>query len=182
MKKVASIAESQPKGFIDKFKPAYRSLIRDVRKKVRMRFPSAHELVYLNYNFFVVGYSATERPSDAFISMAASAKGVGMCFTHGASFPDPKGILLGSGKQTRFIHLETAAMIEGPEVDALLFLAAARSKAPLAPQGAGSLVIRSVSAKQRPRQRSWTRMPLTNQRVWRSRRDISTLGGVRANH
>lgn len=153
MKTVSLDTEKQLSEFIGKFKPAHRSLILGVRKELRRRFPSAHELVYDNYNFFVIGYGATERPSDAFLSIAASANGVGICFIHGASLPDPKGILRGSGKQTRFIHLVTAAMLKRPEINALLLVAAARARAPLPPQGRGKLVIRSVSAKQRPRQR-----------------------------
>jgi hypothetical protein len=142
--------------FIGKFKPAHQSLIRGVRRELRRRFPTAHELIYDNYNFFVIGYCTTERPSDAFLSIAASANGVGICFIHGASFPDPKKVLSGSGKQTRFIHLETAAALKRPEVETLLHLAAARARVPLPPKDRGKLVIRSVSAKQRPRQRSET--------------------------
>jgi hypothetical protein len=153
MKTVSLNGEKRLGEFVGKFSPAHQSLIRGVRKDVRRRFPSAHELVYNNYNFFVIGYCTTERPSDAFISIVASANGVGICFIHGASLPDPKGVLLGSGKQTRFIHLDTAAMLKRPEVDALLLLAAARARTPLPPRGRGKLVIRSVSAKQRPRQR-----------------------------
>ena len=153
MRTVALDAEKQLSKFIGKFEPEHRSLILRVRRKLRTRFPSAHELVYDNYNFFVIGYCTTERPSDAFISIAASAKGVGICFIHGASFPDPKRILQGSGKQTRFIHLDTAATIERPEVNDLLSIAADRSKSPLPRQGRGKLVIRSMSAKQRPRRR-----------------------------
>jgi hypothetical protein len=41
---------------------------------VRKKLPTAHELVYDNYNFFVIGYSATERPSDAIVSIAAKAR------------------------------------------------------------------------------------------------------------
>src|ERR1035438_5994024 len=85
-------------GFIGKFDPKLQQLIRLVRGALRRRFPTANELVYDNYNFFVIGYCSTERPSHAIISMAASAKGVGLCFIHGASLPAPKKILLGSGK------------------------------------------------------------------------------------
>ena len=83
--------------------------------------------------------------------MAASANGVGLCFTHGASLPDPAKILLGSGKQTRFIRLESAEVLERPEVETLLALAADHAKTPLPSSGKGRLVIRSVSAIQRPR-------------------------------
>jgi len=53
------------RGFIDKFDPENRDLIRAVRKALRKRFSTAYELAYDNYNFFVLGYSPTERPSDA---------------------------------------------------------------------------------------------------------------------
>jgi len=58
-------AEKQLTGFVNKFEPKHRSLIRAVRKALRERFPTAYELAYDNYNFFVIGYSPTERPSDA---------------------------------------------------------------------------------------------------------------------
>jgi hypothetical protein len=154
MKSVPFDGEKRLSKFIGKFKPAHRTLIRGVRKELQRHFPSAHELVYDNYNFFVIGYCTTDRPSDAFLSIAASANGVGICFIHGASLPDPRGILQGSGKQTRFIHLETAATLKRPEVDALILIAAAQARVPLPSRGHGKLVIRSVSAKQRPRQRT----------------------------
>jgi len=78
---------------------------------------------------------------------------VGLCFIRGASLPDPKKILLGSGNQTRFIRLESAAVLQRPEVRALLEAAVARSKTPFPCTGRVKLVIRSVSAKQRPRRR-----------------------------
>jgi hypothetical protein len=100
-------AERQLKGFIAKFEPKHQTLIRAVRKELRKRFPTAYELVYDNYNFFVIGYGSTERPSDCIVSVAAAANGVGLCFIRGASLPDPHKLLLGSGKQTRFIRLQS---------------------------------------------------------------------------
>jgi hypothetical protein len=146
--------ENQLAGFIDKFEPEHQTLIRAVRKAMRKRFPTANELVYDNYNFFVIGYGPTERPSDCFISMAAAANGIGLCFTHGAKLPDPRGILLGSGKQTRFIRLDSAEILERPELSVLLKAAAAQPETSLPKTGRGKLIIRSVSAKQRPRRKS----------------------------
>src|SRR4051812_43926523 len=100
-------AEGQLRGFIAKFEPRHQRLIRSVRNVLRRRFPTAHELVYDNYNFFVIGYCATERPSDCIFSIAAASNGLGLCFTHGASLPDPKKILVGDGRQTRFLRLES---------------------------------------------------------------------------
>lgn len=145
--------ETQLEGFIAKFDETDQRLIRSVRKAVRKRFPTANELVYDNYNFFVIGYSPTERPSDAIVSIAARANGVGLCFIHGAKLPDPGKLLEGSGNQTRFIRLESAKVLSGPEVEALITVAIAQAKSPLPAAGRGKLIIRSISAKQRPRRK-----------------------------
>ena len=147
-------AEDQLRGFIAKFEPKHQRLIRAVRRVLRREFPTAHELVYDNYNFFVIGYSPTERPSDSIFSIAAASNGIGLCFIHGASLPDPKKLLMGGGKQTRFLRLESAAVLDRPEVKSLFSQAVAESKAPLPTKGRGKLIIRSVSAKQRPRRRN----------------------------
>lgn len=147
----SAAAEKRLKSFIEKFEPRHQRLIRDARKAVRSRFATAHELVYDNYNFFVIGYSSSEKPSDSIVSIAAGANGVGFCFIHRATLPDPKRVLLGSGNQTRFIRLESAADLSRPEIEALIAAAKANAKTPLPKTGRGKLVIRSVSAKQRPR-------------------------------
>jgi hypothetical protein len=144
---------AQLKAFIDKFDPKHRSLIRAARKLLRRRFPTAYELVYDNYNFFVIGYSPTERPSDAIVSLTAGASGVGLCFIHGAKLRDPNKLLRGSGKQTRFIRLPSADVLSEPEVEALLAATVALAKTPPRADGRGELIIRSVSSKQRPRRR-----------------------------
>jgi len=144
-------AETQLAGFIAKFDPRVAKMIQSVRRALRKRFPTANELVYDNYNFFVIGYSSSERPSDCIASLAANAKGVGLSFYYGATLPDPHKILQGSGNQNRFIRLEGAATLARPEVEALLSAAAAQGKVPLPKSGRGRLIIRSISAKQRPR-------------------------------
>ncbi len=146
-------AEAQLKGFIAKFEPKHQTLIRAVRKGLRKRFPTAYELAYDNYNFFVIGYGPTERPSDCILSMAAGANGVGLCFMRGATLPDPNGILLGSGNQTRFIRLEAVSVLARPEVEALVDAAVGLARTPMRASGRNVLIIRSVSAKQRPRRK-----------------------------
>jgi hypothetical protein len=111
----------------------------------------SYELAYDNYNFFVLGYGPTERPSDCIVSMAAGANGVGLCFIRGASLFDPHKILRGSGKQTRFIRIESMDVLARPEVEALIDAAAALAKTPMRKSGGVKLIVRSVSAKQRPR-------------------------------
>jgi hypothetical protein len=145
--------EKQLRGFIARFSPKDQKLIRAVRRAVRKLFPTATELVWDNYNFFVIGYSPTERPSDSIVSIAARANGVGLCFIHGADLPDPAKILLGSGRQTRFIRVESADALARSDVRALVAAATARARTPFPRVGRGRLIVRSVSAKQRPRRR-----------------------------
>ena len=146
-------AESQLRAFIEKFDLKDQRLIRAVRSAVRKRFPTANELVWDNYNFFVIGYSPTERPTDSIVSIAARANGVGLCFIQGASLPDPNKLLLGSGKQTRFIRVESASLLAHPDVEALLAAAIDQAKPALPATGRGRLIIRSVAQKQRPRRK-----------------------------
>jgi hypothetical protein len=144
-------AETELAGFIDKFSPEMAKFIRSVRAALRKRVPTANELVYDNYNFFVIGYSSTLRPSDSLIMLVADGHVVRLAFYYGSSLPDPSGILQGSGNQNRFIMLARARDLSKPAVEALIRAAIAHGKAPLPASGRGTLVIRSVSPKQRPR-------------------------------
>ncbi len=122
-------------------------LIRECRAAMRKRFPTANELAYDNYNFFVIGYGPTERPSDCVASLAANSKGVNLNFLHGSRLPDPHKILQGSGAQNRFVRLEGVRTLSKPEVRDLLAVAVAQSDPPFPRSGAGKLIIRSVSEK-----------------------------------
>jgi hypothetical protein len=143
--------EQQLKGFVAKFEPAMAKLIREYRSVMRKRFPTANELVYDNYNFFVIGYCTTERPSNCVVSLAINSKGVGLSFYHGATLPDPHHILQGSGSQNRFVRIEGAATFDRPEIRELLDSAEAQADPPFPKAGGGKLIIRSISEKQRPR-------------------------------
>jgi uncharacterized protein DUF1801 len=147
----AATPARQLAGFIAKFDAADQRRIRSVRSAMRKRLPTAHELVYDNYNFFVIGYGPTERPSDAVLSLAAKANGLALSFVYGATLPDPAKILLGSGTQNRFIRIESPQVLKRPEVEALIAAAVAQARVPFPEAGRGRLIIRSISAKQRPR-------------------------------
>src|SRR6202140_613219 len=117
--------------FIDKFDSKNAALIRSARNTLRKRLPAANELVYDNYNFFVIGYCSTERPSDCILSIAAAANGVGLSFYYGATLPDPHKLLPGSGSQNRFIRIESVATLTRPELVELIAAAIAQAKRPL---------------------------------------------------
>ena len=148
-----SEADRQLKTFIAKFEPDMQARIRAARAAVRKRLPTAYELVYDNYNFFVIGYGPTERPSDAIVSLACQASGVALCFLDGAKLPDPEKLLKGSGKKVRSIKLPSIEVLDQPEVQALIKAAVAAAPAEFPRTGTGKLIIRSVSAKQRPRRK-----------------------------
>lgn len=137
--------------FLAKFDPSMAKLIRACRAIMRKRLPAANELVYDNYNFLAIGYSTTERASDCIVSLASAANGVALSFYYGATLPDPDGILLGSGNQNRFVRVPRAATLKEPAVEALLKAAIAQAKSPLSETNRGKLIIKSISAKQRPR-------------------------------
>jgi hypothetical protein len=144
----------QLEGFIAKFDPAVAEFIQECRAEVGKLLPTAIELVYDNYNFLAIGYGTTERASDCIISIAAAANGVGLSFYYGSSLPDPERILLGSGKQNRFIRLPSVDPLRSPAVLALIQAAVELADPPLPATGGGYTVIKSISAKQRPRRRS----------------------------
>jgi hypothetical protein len=137
--------------FIDKFDPAIATLVRAARRVLRKRFPTAVELVYDNYNALAIGFGPSERTSDAFVSLAAFARGVSLYFLYGAALPDPEKRLHGGGNQGRFIRLESLDVLDDPYVVRLLQTAAEQEDAPLPKAGRGYAVVKSVSAKQRPR-------------------------------
>ena len=143
--------EKQLAGFIAKFTPEMAKRIRTARAKMRKRVPQALELVYDNYNFFVIGYGPNDKAGDAIFSIAAQAKGISLCFLQGAKLPDPKRVLRGSGNVVRSIRLEDDDTLDRPEVEALIAAALQRAKAPMPPEGKHQLIIKSISAKQRPR-------------------------------
>jgi hypothetical protein len=148
-------AAAQVAAFIAKFDKDVAKLTRSARSVLRKRFPTAIEQVYDNYNFLAIGYCASERTSDCIVSLAVSAKGVALSFYNGASLPDPEKVLLGSGKQNRFVRLETVKTLNEPAVKALIRSAIEQAKIAL-PSRRGNTIIKSISAKQRPRRAAST--------------------------
>jgi len=142
-------AEAQVRTLIAKFAPAHRRLIGAMRRWLRKRLPSAHEVVYEYRDFFVISYSPNEHGYEGVLAIRASADGVRLYFNRGKELPDPEKMLRGSGGQTRWIHLEGASTLARTEVARLIDEAIARNRVPFARADRGSVVIRSTSAKQR---------------------------------
>jgi len=133
-----------------KYPPAIAATGRAAVTKMQRILPGWTAMVYDNYNALVVGFSPTDRPSDAIYSLALYPRWVNLFFLQGAFLKDPHRILKGGGKWVRSVRLESAADLDRPEIRALI--AEARADAPpLKRPRRAALVIRSISAKQRPR-------------------------------
>jgi hypothetical protein len=107
--------------------------------------------VYDNYNALAIGWSPNGLTSEVIVSLAVYPTGVNLYFVHGKRLADPHGLLEGAGNQGRFIRLESARQLAEPAVRTLLDRASRLGKTPLPATGRRSIVIKSISAKQRPR-------------------------------
>ncbi|MBI1211095.1 MAG: hypothetical protein GC190_06495 [Alphaproteobacteria bacterium] len=150
------MAEPSPKkqldGFIAKFEPAIAARAKKVLAAMRKRLPGALELVYDNYNALAIGFAPTERASDVIFSIAVYPKWVSLFLFGGQKLKDPKKLLKGSGNTVRHIVLEDgAAMLENADVKALMDQCLKLADPPLYPKQRHRLIIKSISAKQRPR-------------------------------
>ena len=148
-------AEKQIAAFLDKYTPEMVAAATDSRARLQKMIPGGIEFVYDNYNALVFGYGPSERPSEAVLSLAIMPRWVTLCFLKGAKLPDPKGLLRGSGNIVRNIRLDEPAHLEDSDVLKLIRQAVANA-APSFPSGGGrqKTVIKSISAKQRPRRPS----------------------------
>jgi hypothetical protein len=146
-----SVTESQIAAFLGKYSPAVESQLREARIRLRARFPRGFELVYDNYNALVFGISPTERTSEAFLSVAGYPKWVTLFFLNGTDLHDPGGLLEGKGKQVRSIRLKHPEDINIREVEALIAQAVRPHASALLAAPTLTTIVKSVSAKQRPR-------------------------------
>ena len=146
-------AEAELRTLIAKFAPAHLRLIGAMRRWLRKRLPTAHEVVYEYRDCFVISYSPNEHGYEGVLVIRASADGVRLYFNRGKELPDAARLLQGSS-QTRFINVEGASTVARPEVARLIDEAIARNPVPFARAGRGSVVMSpSTSAKKRGRRR-----------------------------
>ena len=143
---------AQLDAFLDKFTPEVAAQARAALRKMRARLPGATELVYDNYNALAIGFSPTERTSEAIFSIALFPRWVSLFFLqHGTRLRDPEAYLEGSGKHVRHIKLKNPGMIDDPAIQELIAQALELSGKKIDAGQPRRLIIKSISAKQRPR-------------------------------
>lgn len=123
---------------------------------MRTRLPGALELVYDNYNALAIGFSPSESARQVIFSIAIYPRWLNLFFMNAVKtkLPDPAKLLQGKGTMVRHILLESPATLDKPAIKSLMKEALKRAEPPLDPKQPYRLIIKSISAKQRPRRPS----------------------------
>jgi hypothetical protein len=136
-------AEAELRRLVAKFAPARHRLITTMRRSLRKRLPTAHEVVYEYRDCFVISYSPNEHGYEGVLAIRGSADDVKLYFTQGKKLPDPEKLLRGSAN-ARWILVEGASTLVRPVVVRLMDETIARNRVPFAKTGRGPVVIRSA--------------------------------------
>ena len=144
-------AKAQLDGFIDKFTPEVAALTHALFERMKRRIPGAQILVYDNYNALAIGFGRSDKAGEAILSLAVMPRWVTLCFLWGKSLPDPHKLLRGEGSRVRHVRLYEAEAFDDPRIQALIAAALEQTEWPIDPGAEQRLVIKSISAKQRPR-------------------------------
>jgi hypothetical protein len=148
-------ARAQLEGFIDKYDRQVATLGRKAFALMRKRLPGALEVVYDNYNALAVGFANVDKVSKIPLSIALYPRWITLFFMHGAALPDPERRLEGKGSTVRSVRIETPKalmeMFADDYVDGLISAAVLHVGWMLDPKAKGRVIIKSISAKQRPR-------------------------------
>jgi hypothetical protein len=147
-------AEKQLASFIAKFTPEVAAQAALILQRIRKLYPTALELVYDNYNALAIGFGPTDRASEAIFSIAIFPKWVSLFFLQAKGLPDPEKMLKGSGSVAKHIVLSPPDLLYAPEVRDLMASAIEKAKVPFDLRGEHRLIIKSISANQRPRRPS----------------------------
>jgi hypothetical protein len=143
--------KQQLEKFLARYNPPVASMARRALTKMRKRLPGAVEIVYDNYNALAIGFGPSERTSEAVFSIALYPRYVSLFFLQGAKLHDPHKRLRGSGNVVRYIRLDELGVMDEPEVRSLMDQALGNAKVAMDPGQRRQMIIKSVSAKQRPR-------------------------------
>jgi len=146
--------ESELGAIIDRLDAKNQKLFRSLRAALRKQFPTANELGYDYGSHVVIAYSATDSAPGAILSIAGRADGVQLYFTGGPKIPDPKKLLLGSGKVVRFVWVESPKQLADPDVKSFIDASLKLAKVSFPSKGKGTLIIRPTTAAKRSAQKS----------------------------
>ena len=135
--------------FMDAYTPTVANIARGALARLRRQVPGAIELVGDRYTGLVIGFSPTERPADATLSIVLYPRWVNLFFLRGATLRDPRRLLEGTGTVVRHLTLHDPTLLDDRDVRALV--AQARAQARVGFPRWRRIVIKSISGKRRSR-------------------------------
>jgi len=108
IKKIIQMSKDQTGDLIKFLKPfdkEINELVFWLREFVWNLYPKSNELIYDNYNAVAFGWSPTDKVGHIFCSIAVgrTSKNVHFGFYWGSEISDPEKLLIGKGKQYRYI-------------------------------------------------------------------------------
>lgn len=146
-------AETLLAGYFARYAPAVAKLGKSLRARLRARLPGFFEIVYLyeRQESLVISYSPTDRGYEGLCGLALYPDCVKLFFTNGQSLSkaDPHKRLQGSGKNARYVLLDSIADFGSDDVQALLAAALKLAKVRLDPAATGSVILKVESQKKR---------------------------------
>ena len=136
---------------LDAFEPAIAAQARTALAYFRARYPAANLLAYDNYNALAIGFASGEKQSGIAFSVTLYPRWVSLFFTQGTELVDPAKLLTGQGSRIRHVVLKDGLTHDTDAVLGLVDQAIANLEPPLNPDAEGTLIMKSVSPKKRPR-------------------------------
>ena len=145
--------EAQVRALITRTAPAHERLTGTMRRWLRKRLSTAHEIVYEYSGWLVISYSPNERGYEGVLVIRVSPAGVALYFNRGRELTDPEKLMRGTGKQARWIPVDGASTLARSAVTQLVDEAIARNPVPFARGGRGPVVVRAAGGKAKARVR-----------------------------
>lgn len=115
-------ADAEVRAVVAQFAPKHQRLVSVVRRWLKTRLPTAHEVVYAYRDSFVISYAPTARGYEGPCAIRGSADEVRLYLNRGKGLKDPAKLLRGTA-QARWIVVEDASTLARPEVIQLVDLA-----------------------------------------------------------
>lgn len=143
-----SLAEERIATLIARFDAEGQQLFQAMRKVLRKRFPTLNELVYDYGKKVVIGYSPTEAGGEGLLALSADGEGIRIYLTNGSTLPDPHKLLHGKAG-ARYMVIESAMVLQRPEVEALLVASVKHAKVPVPTSGKGKVIVKETTASKK---------------------------------
>lgn len=107
--------------------PQLRPVCESLRKQITSLHKDFFEVVWPKHKIASFG-TGPKKMTEHYAYIAVQESHVNLGFYHGASLPDPKGILEGTGKKLRHVKIHDVSSSNSPAISALLRAAIADRK------------------------------------------------------